>query len=83
MKKDSNRKISLRAYGRIIRHTGLGKNAPGSCPASCTQCEYYRPYWKYRTCMLAECIYGKKHKIFRRKPRRTNRFSCKGAEISC
>lgn len=40
-------------------------------PERCSQCEYYQPTWKYRTCRFVRCAYDLPHKnVFRKNPLR-------------
>lgn len=37
-------------------------------PASCRRCPYYRPDFKYRTCLFADCRYPVDRQTFRSRP---------------
>ncbi len=67
--KEANR---FRCYENLAKRRKRGNSR---APAGCRQCEYYRPDFKYRTCMFAECPYQLEENPFRKKPLKQDQFS--------
>lgn len=44
-------------------------------PASCKKCPYYRPEFKFRSCLYSKCPFGKDKDIFRKHPLRRDKVS--------
>lgn len=66
----------LRHYEKLMRKS---RRMDGSetAPASCRRCPFYRPEFKYRSCLYARCSYGKDQQVFRKKPHNRDKFSGK------
>lgn len=72
--------VSSRATSKFEFFDKMMKSVPEyrerePIPADCSQCMYYQPKWKYRTCKFAQCKYKKACNPFRKNPLEKDHFS--------
>ena len=51
-----------------MHHVIAAGEGSDRAPDSCKLCPYYRPDFKFRTCLYAPCPYQKQVKVFRSTP---------------
>ncbi len=55
----------LRYYEHLCRKAEKNTSAE---PMSCAKCAYHREDFRYRTCVLTRCPYGRNGDVFRKQP---------------
>ena len=58
--------LRFRHYEKLMKASR--KEDINKKPSSCAECQYYQPYFKYRKCLHARCLYGYDADVFRKKP---------------
>lgn len=65
----------MRHYEKLMKEVPAAPGASCKAPASCRRCPYFRPEFKYRSCLYARCPYGADRDVFRKKPHKRDMFS--------
>jgi len=72
------RNEALRHVQHSMHHVIAAGEGSDRAPDSCKLCPYYRPDFKFRTCLYAHCPYKKQVNVFRSTPEKWDilYFSC-------
>ena len=62
------RNEALRHVQHSMHHVIAAGEGSDRAPDSCKLCPYYRPDFKFRTCLYAHCPYKKQVNVFRSTP---------------
>lgn len=62
------RNEALRHVQHSMHHVIAAGEGSDRAPDSCKLCPYYRPDFKFRTCLYAHCPYRKQVNVFRSTP---------------
>ena len=60
--------FAFRYYERIMKMKPEGGRKQAAAPKYCWDCVYYRPHWKYRSCLYARCPFQTERRTIRKKP---------------
>ena len=63
-----------KAEERFRHYEKLMKKAGDQAPASCRECPYFQPEFKYRSCLYARCPYDHGCPTLRDKPLSKDKF---------
>ena len=75
------RNEALRHVQHSMYHVIAAGEGSDRAPDSCKLCPYYRPDFKFRTCLYAHCPYKKQVNVFRSTPEKWD-MSKEGKHIS-
>jgi len=68
------RNEALRHVQHSMHHVIAAGEGSDRAPDSCKLCPYYRPDFKFRTCLYAHCPYKKQVNVFRSTPEKWDIF---------
>ena len=77
------RNEALRHVQHSMHHVIAAGEGSDRAPDSCKLCPYYRPDFKFRTCLYAHCPYKKQVNVFRSTPEKWDIMTSKSPMRSC
>lgn len=77
------RNEALRHVQHSMHHVIAAGEGSDRAPDSCKLCPYYRPDFKFRTCLYAHCPYKKQVNVFRSTPEKWDILSRLHFPIRC